>query len=178
MASRLLPSSASPFSSLRARKALAQVVLGLLIVLAGISASRRDRSASGDFDEISFNEQFVERLFDDLNHLQSVHVLAHGLGFAFVAVLLGPWGLEDDRGSVSLALSYTASASVLWETVQAVVWSATVARATHVNLLTQLLRECSWDFLGGILFDFLVNGLAALLGLALVVWAVRRRALE
>lgn len=167
MQSPFLRSTVRRFAGLQTRKTLARFILGCFIVLAGISAARRIQYESPP-EPMAPDEPFWVLAFDDLNQLQSVHVFAHSLGFVMVAMILGPWGDGENRGSAGLVLAYTATASVIWETVQAVVWSTTVVATTHVALWTHIERDYNWGYFAGTLFDFLVNGLAALFGLALL----------
>ncbi len=152
---------------------MARVLLGVLIILAAVSAARRDDLETGPLGPVSLDRQFLVRLFDDLNQVQTVHLLAHSTGFFLVAILLGPWGTGKNRGSAALVYTYTAVASVVWETGQAVAWSAKVVWTTHMSLTTYVQRSFDWGFISPTLLDFAINSLAALAGLG-VVYLVRR----
>lgn len=166
--------AASRFVEIKARKRMARVLLGVLIILAAVSAARRDEYEKGPLGPVTLDRQFLVHLFDDLNRFQAVHLLAHSTGFFLVAILLGPWGVGEDRGSAALVYTYTAVASVIWETGQAVAWFAKVVWTTDVSMTSYVQRSFDWGFISPTLFDFLVNGLAALTGLG-VVYLIRSR---
>lgn len=164
----MLPSLAHRTVTLSTRKAIARMILLVLIVLAAISAGRRDAHFTGPLGPVSLDRQFLAHVFDDLNQLPSVHILAHSVGFALVALLLGPWGAGEKRGSIALVTAYTAVGSILWETAQALAWSTTVILTTHAAFVTHIERTYNRAFVSETLFDFLVDGLAALAGVGIL----------
>jgi hypothetical protein len=137
--------------TLQRRKQLALILLGISILAAIYAAIPGEKASPPPPGEATPPTNMLLVLVDELNRMQLVHFTGHLLIFGGVALLLGPWGRDDQRGSFRLALRYVIVGGLVMEAAQVTVGYSD-------DYITDLILGVSFD-----LMTDLAAGLLALL---------------
>lgn len=152
---------------LRHRELLAIVLLMLAILFAGWSAiPDQPRNNQTETSNIIEDIHSDDNILVALDNIAWLHVVVHSIVFGSVAFLVGPWGNENDRGSIFRAFVYVIIGTIIWETVQATVF-------TVINGLEN--TDFDWAWFSGVLLDLFVNTLSASIVLAAISVFQRKR---
>ena len=136
------------------RKSIAAAVLLISIIAAGYIAIPKDSHLARKLEpERGTSAFWLAGFIDMLNHKELAHVAGHLAIFGGVATLLGPWGRENQRGSIGLAVRYVTVGAILMEAVQVTVGYSDDTIHTLIS---------------GVLFDLLLDSIALVLALMLV----------
>jgi hypothetical protein len=137
--------------STRARRILAQAIIGMTTMLAGLvnSGSSGDQGGRGPYRWLGYLRKVAA--------IEEVRITAHLGTFASTALLLGPWGPAGQRGNNRLVWSHVFLGSLLIEGVQIAM------RKPAIRL--SLMRS--------VLFDLITNAFGALAGLLVIRFSTR-----
>ena len=140
--------------TLQRRKQLAFILLSISILAATYVAIPGQKGTPPPPGEPSPPANAFLMLVDSLNRVELVHFMGHLLIFGCVALLLGPWGRDSQRGGFRLALKYVVLGGLIMETAQIIVGYSD-------DYITDLILGTS--------FDLMTDLTAALVVLALVM---------
>jgi hypothetical protein len=134
--------------TLQRRKQLALILLGISILAATYAAIPGEKASPPPPDAPASPTNTLLVFMDALNRMQLVHIMAHLLIFGGVAMLLGPWGGDGQRGSFRLALRYVVVGGILMEAAQ-------VAVGYSDDYITDLILGVSFDLMTDLAAGFL-----------------------
>ena len=135
--------------TLSKRKHLALIILGIAIIAATYVAIPGEGAG---LRQINAEDAQTASLFvgwvDTLNRVEIVHVLGHLLIFGGVALLLGPWESEGERGDWRLAMRYVVIGGLIMEAAQVAVGYSD----DHLtDLILGVLLDLTTDVVSGLL---------------------------
>jgi len=142
------------------RQLLAITLLTVAILFAGWSAIP-DQPRNNQTDASSVIEEIrgEDNILVVLDNIGWLHVVVHSIVFGSIGFLIGPWGAENERGSILQAFFYVIIGTIIWETVQATVF-------TVINGLDN--TDFNWAWFSRVLVDFFVNILSASIVVAVI----------
>ena len=146
-----------PTMTLSRRKHLALAILGLSILAATYIAIPGEAAGVHQLNAEDVRPAtLLVSLVDWLNRSKVAHILGHHLIFGGVALLLGPWGMGDQRGSFGLAMRYVIVGGLLMEVVQVIVGYSD----DHIT-----------DLILGVGFDLMIDAISGLVAVGLVLYS-------